>query len=82
MRTRRRQPLTDAQRELIDEAVAICGSQTALAEAMQTTQQTVSKLRNGEVWLSGEWAARIDRATGGRVAKEALRPDIFASEAA
>lgn len=74
--------VTATRNTLVEEAVRICGSQNALAEAMTgvgfpCVQQTISKLVNGELRVDADFAIGIDRATGGRISKHALRPDLF-----
>lgn len=62
--------------EHIQRAIEHFGSQAALAERIGLSQQGVSYLlKAGQV--SAEVAVAIDRATGGLVSREQLRPDIF-----
>lgn len=56
------------------------GSQTKLAEAMGCTQQQVWFLLERSKGVSAEMALAIDRATGGKVSREELRPDLFSTE--
>lgn len=65
----------------IARAIEACGTQAALAAAIGVKQQTISKLLNRERPISGEIAARIHRATGGRVSRHELRPDLFEASA-
>lgn len=71
--------MTDAREfdPLIAAAIQQCGNQKALAEAAGVEQQTISKLLNRQRRITGEMAAKIDRATGGAVPKYRLRPDLF-----
>lgn len=62
---------------LIAAAIQACGNQKALAEAAGVEQQTISKLLNRQRRITGEMAAKIDRATHGVVSKHRLRPDLF-----
>lgn len=62
---------------LIAAAIQTCGNQKALAEAAGVEQQTISKLLNRQRRITGEMAAKIDRATRGAVPKHRLRPDLF-----
>lgn len=62
---------------LIAAAIQTCGNQKALAEAAGVEQQTISKLLNRQRRITGEMAAKIDRATKGAVPKHRLRPDLF-----
>ena len=59
-------------------AVAIAGSQSALADLIGTTQSQVW------YWLSrarkappGEYVLRIETATGGKITRHDLRPDLY-----
>ena len=62
--------------DLISKAIEIMGTQARLAEACGVTQPAISyALSTGRV--SAELAAKIDRATEGKVSREALRPDVF-----
>ena len=66
-----------AFRDHIRRAVALAGSQSALADQIGLSQQGVSYLLNDAPQVSAEVAIAIHRATGGQVSKEELRPDIF-----
>lgn len=65
------------QNLLIADAIDIFGSQAALASEIECSQQLVSQMLNGAD-VSAEIAVRIDIATGGKVPRSALRPDLFA----
>lgn len=67
---------------LIKAAIEACGNQKALADAAGVEQQTISKLLNRQRRITGEMAAKIDRATGGVIPKHRLRPDLFDAPAA
>ncbi len=59
----------------IARAIAIVGSQCAMASAVGTTQQNVSRMmRNGRA--SPKFAPRIERATGGQITRHELCPDV------
>lgn len=62
--------------EHIQRAVDHFGSQALLAERIGLSQQGVSYLLHANR-ISAEIAIAIDRATGGAVSKEQLRPDLF-----
>ena len=64
-------------REHIRRAIVLAGSQSALAEQIGLSQQGVSYLLHEAPQVSAEVALAIHRATGGKVRKEDLRPDIF-----
>lgn len=60
----------------------ILGSQSAIAASVGITQQAVN-----EVILAGrpappKWCIPLERATGGKVTRHQLRPDIYPLEAA
>lgn len=76
--------LREGSREALQEAVRLCGSPVALAEAMGVSPQFVSQLLKGRRPVPPGRCARIEAATGGEVRKERLRPDVFgpASDAA
>lgn len=61
---------------LIEEAIALFGSETKLASAAGVSQPTINEAkRKGRV---GHRLARgIDEATGGKISKSSLRPDIW-----
>lgn len=66
-----------------DRACEIIGSQTQVAKVVGVCQQAVSKVRLSNRRISAEWVIPIERATGGRVTRHELRPDLYpASEAA
>lgn len=70
----------DRVRELLTAAIAEAGSEEKLGKASGYSQNAIWQAkRRGRV--TAEMAAAIDRATGGRVPKSALRPDLFQPEA-
>ena len=64
-------------RDHVRRAIDLAGSQRALAKQIGLSQQGISYLLNDAPQVSAEIAIAIHRATGGRVRKEELRPDIF-----
>lgn len=62
--------------DLISKAVDIAGSQARLAELVGTSQPNIHRMANGRQSVSLELALRIERATGGAVVAEGLRPDL------
>ena len=61
-------------------AIDILGGQTALANAIGKTQGHVSKwLERG--YVPAECAIPIETATGGKVTRHDLRPDLYPVEA-
>lgn len=80
MSTRRASPrLTERQVAALEGAVAVAGSQGALAKKLGCAQQTISKLVKGEIGVTVEMAVLFDREVGGTLNKHALRPDVFGS---
>lgn len=67
-----------AFRTHVEEAVRLKGSQAKLAEAAGCSQQQISYLLNEAESITAEMAAALDKATGGRIPRAVLRPDIFA----
>lgn len=70
--------LDETQIAALEAAVTAAGSQGALAGSLGCTQQTISKLRTGELGVSAEMALRLD-ALGGALVKHMTRPDLFAA---
>lgn len=66
---------------LIQKAIDIAGSQKALAEALNLSQQGVSWLLNDAPTVKAEYAVAIDALTQGQVSKHDLRPDLFGDTA-
>lgn len=55
----------EAIESAIDAAIAaVGGKQADLAEKLACAQQTVSKLRSGEIPMTADWALRLHGATG------------------
>jgi DNA-binding transcriptional regulator YdaS (Cro superfamily) len=57
-------------------AISHHGSQAKLAEAMGCSQQQISYLLRAKA-VSAKMALRIEEATGGKVSRHALCPEIF-----
>lgn len=66
-------------KNLMEEAIAICGTQQALAQKSGISQTGVSWLLNQAERVSAETAIAIERATDGVVSRYRLRPDLFGS---
>jgi DNA-binding transcriptional regulator YdaS (Cro superfamily) len=65
-------------RDDIQHAIELMGSQSKLATELGCTQQAISFMLSDRCKkISAEMAVKIDRATGGQVSKEKLRPDVF-----
>lgn len=62
--------------DLIQSAIDLLGSEAKLGKACGRSQHAIwSAKKKGRV--SAELASAIDAATGGRVARHDLRPDLF-----
>ena len=68
--------MTEHHRTLIERAIATCGSQAKLADAIGCSQQQISYLLNAKR-ASAEMAVAIEKATGGKIGRAQLRPDLF-----
>jgi len=62
---------------LIEKSIKICGSQTALAKAIDARQQDVWNWLNEKYSVTPKYASRIEVATGGKVTAHQFHPDIF-----
>lgn len=56
-------------------AARIVGSQKALADAVGLTEQAISKWKRGRV--PAERVLAVESATGGKVSRHDLRPDLY-----
>lgn len=52
-------------------------TQTELAKAVGVTQPMVSQWARGLVRVAADRVVAIERATGGRVTRQELRPDLY-----
>lgn len=59
----------------VEKAIAIVGSQAALAKAVGKAQSTVSDWLNGNKKISVEGALLLVRATNGKISAAEFRPD-------
>lgn len=64
----------------IEEAVDFFGSQSGLAAAVDVSASFVSQLVRGDRPVPAKLAPVIEEATGGRVTRYKLRPDVFGDE--
>lgn len=62
--------------EHIERAIQFHGTQARLAEVIGCSQQQISYLRRAKS-ITAEMALALHAATGGKVSKHDLRPDIF-----
>lgn len=66
----------------IERAIEIFGTQTALADAIGTSQPFVSQWVLDYRPVSPRFARKIEEVTGGQVTRYQLRPDVFGESAA
>lgn len=66
-------------RDHIERAIKELGSQTKLANAMGCSQQYISWLLTDADQIGAEMSVAVERATGGKVGRAELRPDLFAT---
>lgn len=71
-----------AETKALDRAIAIAGSQSALARKCGVAQQTVWYWRNRKGAVPAEKVLDVERATEGVVTRHDLRPDKYPHEAA
>lgn len=62
----------------VQKAITLMGSQAALARAIGKSQPAVYKWAKGRALPTWQSAIAIERATGGRVTRHEVRPDIEA----
>jgi len=60
----------------IDRAIAVLGSASALASALEVSAAAVGQWKSGDRRVPAERCPEIERATGGKVRCEELRPDV------
>ena len=66
-------------RELVEQAIAMLGSEAKLARAIGLSQPTINDAKHkGRV--TARLAAGIHKATNGQVSRSALRPDLWPPE--
>ena len=62
----------------IDRAIAECGGIHALSKAADVSVQAIYHWKGGVRTIQPEYAKKIEIATGGKVTRADLRPDLFA----
>lgn len=62
---------------VIQEACKVVGSQAALAELLDVSENAVSKWVSGRMRITAERAVQIEQATDGQVTRYEIRPDVF-----
>jgi DNA-binding transcriptional regulator YdaS (Cro superfamily) len=78
--------LTSMQKAALADAVALCGGQAALARLLSraagrpVSQQRIWNALHRDQSIPAEWCVAIERATGGRVSRQALRPDLYPTD--
>ena len=69
--------MSTKHQDLIQKAIDILGSQTALAKALGISQQGISYLLRHTSKPTAEMSLRIEKATKGKVSRSQLRPDLY-----
>ncbi len=64
----------------LEKAVDLAGGQTALANLLGVTQGRIWNWLNRDQKVSPEMVIAIETATGGKVSRHDLRPDIYPIE--
>lgn len=64
-------------RQALRHAVKIVGSQAALAREIKVSQPRLWAWLNKVDRIPAEFCAAIETATGGKITRKQLRPDIF-----
>jgi DNA-binding transcriptional regulator YdaS (Cro superfamily) len=62
--------------ELVGRAVSLLGSEAKLAAAAGVAQATINEAKHTGT-VGPKLAMGLDRATGGRISRSALRPDLW-----
>jgi DNA-binding transcriptional regulator YdaS (Cro superfamily) len=68
----------NSTQKAVQRAVDLLGSQSALARAVGKSQPAIYKWTHGKSLPTWQNAIAIERATGGRVTRHEVRPDIEA----
>jgi len=63
--------------DAISEAVRAVGGQVALAKQLGVNPSLISQWVTGRLQVAARHCLAIEAATGGRVTRYALRPDVF-----
>ena len=67
-------------------AIALCGGQAGLARILsaaagrKVSQQRIWNAMHRDRTVPAEWCMAIEQATGGRVSRHALRPNLYPGE--
>ncbi len=61
-------------------AVRLLGSQVKTAKAVGVSGQAVSEVLKRGRRVPAEWCLKLEKATGGQVTANALRPDLYPKE--
>lgn len=59
------------------QAKEIIGTEAALAAVVGVKQPSVNYILNNGVRVPAEWCIPLERATGGKVTRQQLRPDLY-----
>jgi DNA-binding transcriptional regulator YdaS (Cro superfamily) len=65
----------------LEAALEIFGTQTALANAIGVSQQSVNQaFKKKEIIAPPKWCIPLEKATGGKITRHDLRPDLYPKE--
>lgn len=68
--------------EALREAKDLIGSESAMADVVGVKQPSVNYILNSGKKVPAEWCISIEEATGGKITRHQLRPDLYPVEAA
>jgi DNA-binding transcriptional regulator YdaS (Cro superfamily) len=74
--------MTKKKTTAIERAVAFCGGQSSLADAIGVSPSFVNQWVSGARPVPSTRCGAIEAATGGKVPRVELRPDVFGEVAA
>lgn len=68
-------------RAALEAAVQYFGTETGLAKAIGMPQQSINDVMRAGRITPATWCLKIENATGGKVTRHQLRPDLYPEEA-
>ena len=76
------------EKAALTHAIALCGGQAGLARLLsagkdrKVSQQRIWNALHRDRTIPADWCLGIEEATGGKVSRHALRPDLYPGEEA